>query len=169
MIEDKNSFLVDYVRCDEDVAKVAILGVPDRPGIAARFFSSLAMAGVPVEMIIQSVMRGEVNDIAFLIRSSWLGEAIEVSRKMPVEIEAQGVTFDTEICRITLHGKGFSRSPELPSQVFAILAERSVNLEMIVATGESISCVVSSADAKEAKKALEEFFNVIEDSSSRNN
>lgn len=59
---------VDSVTCDHNVAKVAILGVPDVPGIAARLFSRLAERDVKVGMIIQSIMRGGVNDIAFLVR-----------------------------------------------------------------------------------------------------
>ncbi len=149
---------VDSVICDEDVAKVAVLGVPDRPGIAAHLFGCLAKAGIAVEMIVQSVMRGDVNDIAFLIRKESLDGAIDVCRRMPEEMDAQGVTFDTEICRLALYGKGFSLHPELSAEVFALLAEKGINLEMIVATPESICCIVSKGHSEEALLMLRDRF-----------
>lgn len=148
-------FSVESVICDDDVAKVAVLGVPDRPGIAAYLFKALGDADVPVEMVIQSVMRGDVNDIAFLIKGKKLKFAIDVCRRMPDEINAQGVTFDTEVCRVALYGQGFSSRPDLLSEVFSLFAEEGVNLEMIVATPESICCVVRKAVAREALATLQ--------------
>lgn len=155
---DSEIFSVESVICDDDVAKIAVLGVPDRPGMAAHLFKALGDAEVPVEMVIQSVMRGDVNDIAFLIRGEKLKSAIDVCRRMPDEIGAQGVTFDTEVCRVALYGQGFSTLPVLPSEVFSLLAEGGINLEMIVATPESICCVVRKAAAKEALVMLQERF-----------
>lgn len=153
-----SGFSIDNIVCDVDVAKVAVLGVPDRPGIAAHLFSALKEAQVPVEMVIQSVMRGDVNDIAFLIKDSRIGEAIDVCRKMPGEIGAQGVTFDTEICRVALYGKGFSDRPELLSDAFSALAERGINLEMIVETPESLCCILAKSRSEEALDILKERF-----------
>nr|WP_321499299.1 hypothetical protein [uncultured Dethiosulfovibrio sp.] len=155
---DGETFTVESVIWDDDVAKVAVLGVPDRPGIAAHLFKALGDAMVPVEMVIQSVMRGDVNDIAFLIRTEKLDSAIEVCRRMPDEIGAQGVTFDTEVSRIALYGQGFSSRPGLPSDVFSLLAEGGINLEMIVATPESICCVVCKSSAAEALSILRDRF-----------
>jgi len=151
-------FVVRSITHDTEVAKVAVLGVPDKPGIAARVFSSLAGAGVGVEMIIQSIMRGQVNDIAFLVRKEFLGEAIDVCRRTARDIEAQGVAFDTEVGKISLVGAGLSNHPDAPARMFSILAGESVNIDMISSTSMSITCVVSSADVEKAVAALHRAF-----------
>ncbi|HOR53694.1 MAG TPA: aspartate kinase [Synergistales bacterium] len=151
-------FVVRSITHDTEVAKVAVLGVPDKPGIAARVFSSLAGAGVGVEMIIQSIMRGQVNDIAFLVRKEFLGEAIDVCRRTARDIEAQGVAFDTEVGKISLVGAGLSNHPDAPARMFSILAGESVNIDMISSTSMSITCVVSSADVERAVAALHKAF-----------
>ncbi len=159
MREDvSEGFVVRSITHDTGVAKVAVLGVPDTPGIAARVFSPLSEAGVGAEMIIQSIMRGQVNDIAFLVRKEFLGEAIDVCRKTSRDIGAQGVAFDTEIGKISLVGAGLSNHPEAPARMFSILAGESVNIDMISSTSMSITCVVSSADVEKAAVALHRAF-----------
>ncbi len=151
-------FVVRAIAHDSGVAKVAVLGVPDTPGIAARVFGPLSDAGVGVEMIIQSIMRGQVNDIAFLVRKEFLGEAIEVCRGTARDVGAQGVAFDTEIGKISLVGAGLANHPEAPARMFSILAGESVNIDMISSTSMAITCVVSSADVERAVAALHRSF-----------
>jgi aspartate kinase len=151
-------FAVRAIAHDSEVAKVAVLGVPDTPGIAARVFGPLSDAGVGVEMIIQSIMRGQVNDIAFLVRKEFLGEAIEVCRGTARDVGAQGVAFDTEIGKISLIGAGLANHPEAPARMFSVLAGESVNIDMISSTSMAITCVVSSADVERAVAALHRSF-----------
>ena len=151
-------FVVRSIAHDSGVAKVAVLGVPDTPGIAARVFTPLSEAGVGVEMIIQSIMRGQVNDIAFLVRKEFLGEAIEVCRRTAREVGAQGVAFDTEIGKISLVGAGLANHPEAPARMFSVLAGESVNIDMISSTSMAITCVVSSSDVERSVKALHRSF-----------
>lgn len=151
---------VDSVICDCNVAKVAILGVPDLPGIAAHLFARLAEKGIKVEMIIQSIMRGGINDIAFLVRRDVLGKAIEACREVAKEIDSQGVTFDAEIGRVTVMGPGISERPKVPYKVFSALAGENINIDMISSTCESITCVVQSKDVERASKALRRCFSL---------
>jgi aspartate kinase len=150
--------VVKAVVSDRETAKVAVLGVPDVPGVAARLFFSLADRGVGAEMIIQSVMRGQVNDIAFLVKKSLLGDAIEVCRGLVRDIGAQGVTFDTEIARVSVIGAGIANHPEIPSQMFSILAREGINLDMIAATSMAITCVVAAPKMEQAVRALHGHF-----------
>jgi len=143
---------------DSEVAKVAVLGVPDTPGIAASLFSALADRGVAAEMIVQSVMRGQVNDIAFLVRKEHLGEAIDVCRRTVRQMGAQGVAFDAEIGKITLEGADVAGDPGIPARMFSVLAGESVNIDMISSTEMNITCVVSLIDSVRAVKALERAF-----------
>jgi aspartate kinase len=121
MQENVNEKLyVHSVTQDANVAKVAVLGVPDRPGVAAGFFTLLAENRIAAEMILQSVMRGGMNDIAFLVRKEDLGKAIEVTTEYVEKVGAQGVNFDTEVARVSVVGAGIGNHPEVPSQMFSV-------------------------------------------------
>lgn len=156
--------IVKAVVHDLSAAKVVILGVPDIPGVAARLFGDLAAHGVSAEMIIQNNMRGGVNDIGFLVKKTNLEEAITVCRELCREIDAQGVSFDTEIARVTVVGAGIANHPEIPSRMFNILAKAGINIEMIASTSLAITCVVGSSNAVAAVCALHKDF-IEEDSS----
>ncbi len=150
--------MVDQVVSDRDVAKIAVLGVPDVPGVAARLFSDLASAGVGVEMIVQSVMRGQMNDIAFIVKRSLLGEAMTICRAYAADMGAQGVTFDTEVAKVALTGENLAGCPEIPSQMFTVLAGGRINIDMIAAASTVIACIVASGDLEEAIEALSRAF-----------
>lgn len=148
------SIIVRSISSDRNVAKVAVLGVPDVPGIAAGLFGKLSAGGVGAEMIIQSVMRGQVNDIAFLVKKEILGEAIDICRDIVREIGAQGVAFDTEIGKVTAVGAGMANHPEIPSRMFSNLAAEGINIDMISSTSMSITCVVAAQDVEKAVTSL---------------
>lgn len=150
--------IVKAVVQDSKVTKVVLLGVPDIPGVAARLFSNLAAQGVGAEMIIQNNMRGGINDIGFLVKKTHLEAAIKVCRDLCHEIEAQGVSFDTEISRVTIVGAGIANHPEVPSKMFNILAEEGINIEMIASTALAITCVVDASRGEDAVRALHEHF-----------
>ncbi|MDO5115905.1 MAG: aspartate kinase [Synergistaceae bacterium] len=150
--------IIKAVVHDMKVAKVVLLGVPDIPGVAARLFANLAAKGVGAEMIIQNNMRGGVNDIGFLVKKTHLEVASQVCREMCREIDAQGVSFDTEIARVSIVGAGIANHPEIPSKMFNILAEAGINIEMIASTALAITCVVGSSRAEDAVRELHDHF-----------
>ena len=150
--------IIKAVVHDSKVAKVVLLGVPDIPGVAARLFSNLSDEGVGAEMIIQNNMRGGVNDIGFLVKKTNLESALKVCRDLCREIDAQGVSFDTEIARVTIVGAGIANHPEVPSKMFNILAEEGINIEMIASTSLAVTCVVGASRAEDAVRALHEHF-----------
>ena len=150
--------IIKAVVHDSKVAKIILLGVHDIPGVAARLFSNLSDEGVGAEMIIQNNMRGGVNDIGFLVKKTNLESAIKVCRDLCREIDAQGVSFDTEIARVTIVGAGIANHPEVPSKMFNILAEEGINIEMIASTSLAVTCVVGASRAEDAVRALHEHF-----------
>jgi len=154
----KEGLVIKAVVHDKNVAKIAVLGVPDVPGIAAGLFSRLAERGVGVEMIIQSVMRGDVNDIAFLVKETLLGDAIEVCSEYAREIDAQGVTYDSEVGRVSIIGVGLSVHPDIPAQMFSVLSREGINIDMISSTSNSITCVISSTSVDKAVSSLHKHF-----------
>lgn len=150
--------IIKAVVQDLKVTKVVLLGVPDIPGVAAKLFTNLAENGVSSEMIVQNNMRGGVNDIGFLVKKTNLEVAMRVCREMSHEIEAQGVSFDTEIARITIVGAGIANHPEIPSKMFEILAKEGINIEMIASTALALTCIVDSTRANDAVKSLHKYF-----------
>lgn len=143
---------------DAKVAKVVMMGVPDVPGVAGRLFSSLAERGIGVEMIIQNNMRGGLNDIGFLVKKEYMDGTIDVCRNFSRDIGAQGVSFNTEIARVSIVGAGIANHPDIPSRMFNILAEEGINIDMIASTALAVTCVVASPRAEDAVRALHEHF-----------
>ena len=157
-LDSNGQCAVEKVISDRSIAKVAVLGVPDVPGVAARLFSALAEEEVGAEMIVQSVMRGQTNDIAFIVKASLLGKAMDICRQFALEVKAQGVTFDTEIAKVALGGKNLAGCPAIPSQMFSVLAEENINIDMIAAAATVIACIVSAAGMEKAVDALTSAF-----------
>ncbi|GAB1399945.1 hypothetical protein MASR2M17_06430 [Aminivibrio sp.] len=157
-LDSNGQCAVEKVISDRSIAKVAVLGVPDVPGVAARLFSALAKEEVGAEMIVQSVMRGQTNDIAFIVKGSLLGKAMDICRQFALEVKAQGVTFDTEIAKVALGGKNLAGCPAIPSQMFSVLAEENINIDMIAAAATVIACIVSAAGMEKAVDALTSAF-----------
>ncbi len=143
---------------DNKVAKVVMMGVPDVPGVAGRLFSSLAENGIGAEMIIQNNMRGGLNDIGFLVKKEFLDGTIDVCRAFSKDVGAQGVSFNTEIARVSIVGSGIANHPEIPSRMFNVLAEEGINIDMIASTALTVTCIVASMRAEDAVRALHEHF-----------
>jgi aspartate kinase len=149
---------IDDVRIDHSTARIVMLGVPDVPGVASKVFSPLAGRGIGAQMIVQNSMRGGMTDIGFLVKQDSLDEAILACRAVAADIEAQGVSFNTEIARVTIAGAGLSEDPAVAANTFTALAEVGVNIEMIVSSSLSVTCVVAASDAEKARQALRKCF-----------
>jgi aspartate kinase len=143
---------------DLKVAKVVLMGVPDVPGVAGRLFTCLAERGIGAEMIIQNNMRGGLNDIGFLVRKENLDGTIEVCRDFSRDADAQGVSFNTEIARVSIVGAGIANHPDIPSRMFTVLAKEGINIDMIASTALAVTCVVAAPRAEDAVRALHEHF-----------
>jgi len=150
--------VIKAVAYDLEVAKVVMMGIPDIPGMAGRLFTALAERGVGAEMIVQNNMRGGLNDIGFLIRKENLDDAIEVCRGLSRDVEAQGVSFNTEIARVSVIGEGIASRPDIPPRMFTTLGKEGINIDMIASTDLFVTCVVESTRADDAVRALQKHF-----------
>ncbi len=150
---------VETVSIDYDQVKIALLQIPDRPGIASQLFKSLADRGINVDLIIQAVQETEgVNDIAFTIPQNQLQLAEVVTRGL--EIGASLVTVDSNVAKISIIGVGMVGRPEVAAQMFTALAEAGVNIQMISTSEIKISCVIAASDGEPAIAALQKTFDV---------
>ncbi len=139
---------------DRDVAKLALCGVPDRPGVAHRLFAALADAQVNVDMIIQSQSRAGRNDIAFTVAGEDLERAEETARGAASDLQAESVLAEPGYGKVSLVGAGMASHPGVAAAMFAALAEAGINIEMISTSEIKISCLVRGDRLEQAVRAV---------------
>ncbi len=159
---------VDGVEFDTGQAKVALLRVPDQPGVAARLFGEIARQKVDVDLIIQSIHEGNSNDIAFTVMTPILKKAEAVASAIaPVlcsqinpEVGGAEVMVQQNIAKVSIAGAGMIGRPGVAAQMFATLAEAGVNIQMISTSEVKVSCVVDASMCDRAVAALKEVFEI---------
>ncbi len=151
---------VDAVEFAADRAKIAILRVPDRAGIAGQLFGALATERVDVDLIVQSINVGNTNDIAFTVNKQAIGRAQAVAeavapvlhdRSTPSNAE---VFVATDIAKVSISGAGMIGRPGVAAQMFKTLANAGVNIQMISTSEIKVSCVIPNQDCDRAIAAL---------------
>ncbi len=143
---------------DTSEAKVTILGVPDRPGIAARVFRPLADAGVNIDMIVQNVSAAGHTDISFTLPKEDLRRAGAALEQVRVDVGASEVVTDDDIARISLVGAGMKTHPGVAADMFDALADAGINIEIISTSPIRISCVVRAAEIERAVQVVHDRF-----------
>ena len=149
---------VSGVALDESQARIAITGVPDRPGIAAKVFESLAKKNISVDMIIQSTSHDGINEIAFTVDKDTVAESEKVSNEIAKDLGAKKVTIDTNISKVSIVGAGMIGRPGIAAAMFKALADASINIQMISTSEIKVSCVVDKKDGEKAVKAIHKVF-----------
>ncbi|MDZ7970166.1 MAG: aspartate kinase [Nostoc sp. DedSLP03] len=153
---------VDHVEFDTNQAKVALLRVPDKPGVAARLFGEISRQKVDVDLIIQSVHEGNSNDIAFTVTTPILKRAEAVATAIAPALRSQSnpksdeaeVMIENNIAKVSIAGAGMIGRPGVAAKMFATLAEAGVNIQMISTSEVKVSCVVDAAECDRAVLAL---------------
>jgi aspartate kinase len=159
---------VDDVEFDTDQAKISMLRVPDKPGVAARLFGEIAVQDVDVDLIIQSIHEGNTNDIGFTVMAPILKRAEAVAAAIaPVlrshkaaETEEAEVMIQQNVAKVSIAGAGMIGRPGVAAKMFATLAEAGVNIKMISTSEVKVSCVIDNADCDRAVAALHTAFEV---------
>lgn len=155
---------VDGVEFDTDQAKVSLLRVPDRPGVAARLFGEIASQKLNVDLIIQSIHEGNTNDIAFTVTKDSFKQAEAVASAIIPALCGGFAPTDTEvlveqkIAKVAIAGAGMIGRPGVAAQMFATLATAGVNIQMISTSEVKVSCVIDATDCDRAIAALCETF-----------
>ncbi|MFN6481412.1 MULTISPECIES: aspartate kinase [unclassified Nostoc] len=159
---------VDHVEFDTNQAKVALLRVPDKPGVAARLFGEISRQKVDVDLIIQSVHEGNSNDIAFTVTTPILKRAEAVATAIAPALRSQSnpksdeaeVMVEHNIAKVSIAGAGMIGRPGVAAKMFATLAEAGVNIQMISTSEVKVSCVVNAAECDRAVLALRAAFEI---------
>lgn len=160
--KDMERMAVAGVTGDRNQAKLTIIGVPDRPGIAARVFGPVAEANIIVDMIIQNVGQGSLTDISFTVPRVDLGRAMSLVQRVVKEIEAKSVEVTEAIAKVSLVGVGMRSHSGVASRMFEVLSREGINIMMISTSEIKISCVIDEKYLELAIRALHAAFGLDE-------
>jgi aspartate kinase len=150
--------IVSGIAHDTSEAKVTILGVSDRPGIAATVFRPLADAGINIDMIVQNVSAAGHTDISFTLPKEDVPDAEPILQRVADQAGARGFSCDPDIAKVSLVGAGMKSDPGVAAAMFEALAEAGINIEIISTSSIRISCVVRAADVERAVRTLHDKF-----------
>jgi aspartate kinase len=150
--------IISGIAHDTSEAKMTIQGVPDQPGVAARVFRALADEGVNVDMIVQNVSEAGHTDISFTVPKTDLAAAEPVLQDLVAEVDARGVSTDSDVAKVSLVGAGMKTHPGVAADMFDALAEAGINIEIISTSSIRISCVVRASEVERAVKVVHDKF-----------
>jgi aspartate kinase len=158
--EDKimESMLVSGITYSKNEARITIKKVPDQPGIAAKIFLPISDAGILVDMIIQNTTDGRLTDMTFTVLRRDYDRAIEILHKVAEEINAEAVTGDKDIAKVSIVGVGMRNHPGIASTMFQILAKEGVNMMMVSTSEIKVSCIIAEKYTELAVRALHDAF-----------
>lgn len=139
---------------DPDVAKIALLGVPDRPGVASEIFREVGGKGVNVRMIVQASGSSGKNDVTFAVGSHDVRQVLPIVESVRERLGARAFVYDPDVAILSVVGEGLATSPGTAGEVFAALAQAGVNIEIISTSSITITCIVRKADLENAVRSL---------------
>ena len=147
---------------DLDVAKITVIGVPDRPGIAAAIFQSLAKAGISVDTIVQNAGINNVADLTFTVVKGDLAKAMEVMQPVCQSLGASRCITDSKLGSVSIIGTGMQNTPGYAARMFSTLAEQGINIQLITTADIRITCIIDADRVKDAVHALHRAFELEE-------
>lgn len=150
--------LVSGVAYDDDVVKVTVYGVPDKPGVASILFGALADAKINVDMIIQSGTKDGTNDISFTTGKEADGKLEEVLEPVVAELSADHYALADNVAKVSIVGAGMITNPGVAAKMFKCLYDNGFNIDMISTSEIKVSCILQKEGAKDAVRALHEYF-----------
>ena len=155
-MEDRNR--VRGVAHETNVARIAVLGVPDRPGVAAAIFEPLGREAISVDVIVQNVSTEGTTDLTFTVAETDLRAAVRLVEAAAREVGARRVLHEAGVAKVSIVGTGMLGTPGIAGRMFAVLAGARVNIEMISTSEIRITCLVAREDAEKAVRALHKAF-----------
>jgi aspartate kinase len=155
---DMEAAVVAGVTGDRNQAKITIVGVPDKPGIAARIFGSVAEAHINVDMIIQNMSQAAMTDLSFTVPRADLRKAVPLIQSVAKDIEAKSVSVTEAMAKVSLIGVGMRSHSGVAAKMFEVLAREGINIMMISTSEIKISCVIDEKYLELAMRALHDAF-----------
>ncbi|MBM7116916.1 aspartate kinase [Archangium primigenium] len=158
--EDKSmeNVVVSGIAYDKNEAKLAISGVPDMPGVAAKIFGVLDAQNIVVDLIVQTASRDGRTDVSFTVGKTDLGKAREVVERVAREIQAGGVETDGDVAKISIVGVGMRNHSGVAAKMFQILSQEGINIQLISTSEIKVTCLIHSKYTELAVRALHTAF-----------
>jgi aspartate kinase len=151
---------VRSVAYDMDVAKISVLGIPDKPGIAASIFVPLAKAGISVDTIVQNSSVNKIADLTFTVTKDQISEAMKVAKPIAKKLGASDIVADSELGKVSIVGTGMQNTPGFAAKMFDTLSANGINIELISTSEIRITCIIKESKVKDAVRALHKAFEV---------
>ena len=157
-VKAMEEIIVSGVTVNKDEAKITICDVPDRPGIAAKIFKSIADKNIVIDMIVQNISRTGATDISFTVLGRDFNRTLATVREASKKVKAEGVTYNKEIAKVSVIGLGMKSHSGIAARMFNALARNKINIEMISTSEIKISCVIKKRFANKAVRAIHKEF-----------
>ena len=156
--ESMDDVLVSGVSCDKNEAKITLVRVPDRPGLAAQIFGPIADAHIVVDMIIQNASEDGTTDLTFTVSKTDHKKALSIVEQTLPALKAKGVRVDTDIAKVSVVGVGMRTHAGVAAKMFEVLAREGINIEMISTSEIKISVVIDAKYTELAVRVLHDAF-----------
>ncbi|HEY55047.1 MAG TPA: aspartate kinase, partial [Dehalococcoidia bacterium] len=143
---------------DLDVAKITVVGVPDRPGIAAAIFEPLAGANISIDTIVQNASIDNITDLTFTVARSQLDKAMTVVKPIAKSIGARECLSAAGLGKVSIIGTGMQNTPGFAARMFSALSEQKINIQLIATSEIRITCIIDESKVGDAVKALHRAF-----------
>jgi aspartate kinase len=151
--------VVTGVTHDKNQARITIMGVPDRPGIAAAIFNAISEANINVDMIVQNISNVDhATDISFTVSRADGNRAYDIIQKVSNDMGTKGVDMNTNVAKVSIVGVGMQSHFGVAAEMFEVLARNEINIMMISTSEIKISCIVDDHETEKAVKVLHETF-----------
>lgn len=150
--------LVSGVALDKNVARIAVIGVENTPGIAFKIFDLLAKEGINVDVILQSIGRDGTKDISFTVDTSDAKAAVEVLKKSQKRLTIQKIEEEEDVAKVSIVGAGMQSNAGVAAKMFEALYNAGVNIRMISTSEIRVTVLIDKEDAEKAVKSVHEKF-----------
>jgi aspartate kinase len=156
--KDMEAVLVSGIAYDKNETKIAVMHVPDKPGIAAKILSPLSDANISVDMIVQNVSEQGLTDFTFTVTKSDFKKALAITKETAKDVNARDVVTDENISKISIVGVGMRSHAGVATKMFHTLADEGINIQMISTSEIKVSVVIDAKYTELAVRVLHDAF-----------
>ncbi|MCR5509128.1 MAG: aspartate kinase [Lachnospiraceae bacterium] len=154
--------LVSGVAADKNVTRISLIGLKDKPGIAFKVFDLLAKANINVDMILQSIGRGETKDISFTIPRDAFDDAYKTLNDNKERLGAQEISYNNNVAKVSIVGAGMMSNPGVAAKMFETLYNTNVNINMISTSEIRVTVLINEDDTEKAMNSIHDAFGLDE-------
>ena len=154
--------LVSGVAVDKSAERISLVGLADKPGTAFRVFDALAKANVNVDMILQSVGRGDTKDISFTVDGNFGDDALKVLEDNKSRLNYEHIEIEKNVCKVSIVGAGMMSNPGVAAKMFECLYNEHINIKMISTSEIRVTVLIDVNDADRAANAIHDIFGLDE-------